>query len=869
MKKLAVFPLIVITIAFLPTQHVLAGNAVRFNSEDMERIEIPDSESLDIDGQAITLEAWIKVPDTDMSELTFLNKENSWELRVHRGRVGVAIMAEFGPPPWGWEWVCETDIREDEWEHVSVTYDGEYVRLYVNGEESSADTLRGDIQPSDSSLFFGNRPILEFDRPYNGDLDEVRVWNVVRTPEEIVETMNFLLFGDEDGLVGYWRFDEGEGQDVHDLSPNQNNGFFGTDEDEDDEDPIWVESEAPVYGGVIEFSPQEFSIPPIANGDAVDEVLSLINIAEEDDFNVISFDISYEDEQPVWLDVDPIEGEIDPDDEVEIIISITTEDIEIGEYNCNLTLSCNAMNLREIEIPIEVIVVDGAGRLFGRVTSLAPGAPIENAVVNIPDYDLQTSTDAEGNYEFVDIGAYTYSLSVTAENFLPAEVNDVTVENEAETEQNFSLLHREFTPSEDHIFLSMQTDDSLESSLTIENAGTAPVNWEAELFIFEYNYPTIHRLIGELPDTHLDWVLFVNDSYYMSINCTLYVYNSELTQCRMTYPLQSELKDIACDGQLIWMTRGNISVFDIEAEELIGDFAGPQDNTEAIAWDPVREVLWTSDSNSDIISINHEGNAVDTIQNIGFDINGLAFHPEDADNYQLYILHEVDENLKLHKLNIENGDTAAINLPILSNGGVSTSAFIGNELNEDRWEFFTAINNTLENGGTWIGIWDLQANTDWVSIEPDAGEIADSSEVELTLTFDSRGLISGFYHADLLFRHDAPGDDVMIPIDLTVAPSGIDRKESASVPYQFGITHVYPNPFNSTTKITYNLPFASQVSLQLYNLTGRRVVTLFDNYQKPGIHKTTLTANDFPSGLYFIRMKASDQVFTQKVMLIR
>jgi hypothetical protein len=47
------------------------------------------------------------------------------------------------------------------------------------------------------------------------------------------------------------------------------------------------------------------------------------------------------------------------------------------------------------------------------------------------------------------------------------------------------------------------------------------------------------------------------------------------------------------------------------------------------------------------------------------------------------------------------------------------------------------------------------------------------------------------------------------------------------------------------------------------------VATLFDDYRKPGIHTANLTASDLPSGLYFVRLNASDQVFTQKVMLIR
>jgi hypothetical protein len=93
--------------------------------------------------------------------------------------------------------------------------------------------------------------------------------------------------------------------------------------------------------------------------------------------------------------------------------------------------------------------------------------------------------------------------------------------------------------------------------------------------------------------------------------------------------------------------------------------------------------------------------------------------------------------------------------------------------------------------------------------------------------------------------------------------------EEPNVLYEFALYDVYPNPFNSTTTITYGLGTPSPTRIMLYDLSGREVMTLVDGYYKAGIHTKTLKAGDLPSGLYFVRLKASDQVFTQKVMLIR
>jgi len=78
----------------------------------------------------------------------------------------------------------------------------------------------------------------------------------------------------------------------------------------------------------------------------------------------------------------------------------------------------------------------------------------------------------------------------------------------------------------------------------------------------------------------------------------------------------------------------------------------------------------------------------------------------------------------------------------------------------------------------------------------------------------------------------------------------------------------YPNPFNSNTTISYALRFPSQVSLNIYNLSGRKIETLFNGRLEAGFHRATLNAFNIPSGLYFIRLETSKQALSRKIMLI-
>ena len=99
--------------------------------------------------------------------------------------------------------------------------------------------------------------------------------------------------------------------------------------------------------------------------------------------------------------------------------------------------------------------------------------------------------------------------------------------------------------------------------------------------------------------------------------------------------------------------------------------------------------------------------------------------------------------------------------------------------------------------------------------------------------------------------------------------NGIDLGSAAMPPLTPVLYQTYPNPFNSITTIRYGLPYPSRVSLQVYNLSGQRITTLFEGYRQAGYHTANLTADNLPSGLYFIRLDAGVKVMTQKVMLIK
>jgi hypothetical protein len=96
-----------------------------------------------------------------------------------------------------------------------------------------------------------------------------------------------------------------------------------------------------------------------------------------------------------------------------------------------------------------------------------------------------------------------------------------------------------------------------------------------------------------------------------------------------------------------------------------------------------------------------------------------------------------------------------------------------------------------------------------------------------------------------------------------------ERFEKFDLPTELQLISTYPNPFNSTTTIEYALPYASEVSLSLYNLSGQRVETLVNGRMQAGVHRTMLDAGGMASGLYFLRLEGVGQSITQKIMLVK
>jgi hypothetical protein len=90
-----------------------------------------------------------------------------------------------------------------------------------------------------------------------------------------------------------------------------------------------------------------------------------------------------------------------------------------------------------------------------------------------------------------------------------------------------------------------------------------------------------------------------------------------------------------------------------------------------------------------------------------------------------------------------------------------------------------------------------------------------------------------------------------------------------TVPGAFALDQNFPNPFNPSTTIRYDLPTRAHVTLSIYNTLGQQVATLVNESEEAGYHDMRFDASGLASGVYFYRIRAGEYAGTKKLVVLR
>ena len=130
----------------------------------------------------------------------------------------------------------------NQWHHIAATYDGQEMKVYIDGEEKNSKSVSDEVIHYDpeNDLLIGAYQDNNETYPFQGKITDVRLWQICRTQKQIQDAMHQRLQGNEAGLMGYWSLQEGSGNQATDQTSQGNHGIING--------ATWGQAELPING---------------------------------------------------------------------------------------------------------------------------------------------------------------------------------------------------------------------------------------------------------------------------------------------------------------------------------------------------------------------------------------------------------------------------------------------------------------------------------------------------------------------------------------------------------------------------------------------------------------------------------------------
>jgi len=102
-----------------------------------------------------------------------------------------------------------------------------------------------------------------------------------------------------------------------------------------------------------------------------------------------------------------------------------------------------------------------------------------------------------------------------------------------------------------------------------------------------------------------------------------------------------------------------------------------------------------------------------------------------------------------------------------------------------------------------------------------------------------------------------------------VGDQWLEVSESNTIPQKFEILSAFPNPFNSSTIINFEIPYCSPVRAGLYDISGRQLKQLFHKWTNSGNHQFLINGEGLSAGMYFVRLEVGAVKLERGIVLVK
>ncbi len=169
--------------------------------------------------------------------------------------------------------------------------------------------------------------------------------------------------------------------------------------------------------------------------------------------------------------------------------------------------------------------------------------------------------------------------------------------------------------------------------------------------------------------------------------------------------------------------------------------------------------------------------------------------------------------------------------------------------------------------------WDAIANNEYgYALERRATENGVTSDWQLIANPDSsvNSYIDGtIYSGGIDWEYRLRAENPVGVSDWATAQIYLSTENELVMPVSFGITTIFPNPFNPTTRIRFELPEAMPVEMALYSVIGTQVAVIYEGQLVAGAHEHTLDLSGYSTGTYFVKLQGAGFEDVQKITLVK
>ena len=535
------------------------------------------------------------------------------------------------------------------------------------------------------------------------------------------------------------------------------------------------------------------------------------------------------------------------------------------------------------------------GFVSGNVVSRANNAPIVGAIVRASTGGW-VITDENGSYDSLSVLAnLPFNLTATRIGFNDEISGNLEVDGARNQQVNFQLPNPLISLNVQEIADTLEFNQELEHFFNIVNDGNGDLNFQINFSWLVgdqgisggQNYPIEphrddpdelwERLFGWnvtefTGDNRIMGAVFHDEAFFVSggangdQNNLIYIFDRNGNENgRIWQPCNGiwGFRDLAYrEGNIYGSCDDQIYVIDINGQ-FIDSFESPLVPATAIAAEPNGN-LWVANDGEPLHHLDPVGNIIGLYQH-RLRPYGLAWHPAEVDGYPLYIFSADGEtNMAISKMNPETGDIIPVTVLEMEAGDRAGGCEFTMDWDTRRWTLITVVQNP---DGDRVELFDAGPNISWINAIPASGQVLGEQEVEITLIMSAENLDRGEYQLDMIVSHNALGDDIHIPIILSVEPQFVSVRETG--PVQFSLNSIFPNPANSSTRIDFSLSRQASVKLSVWDNQGRKVADLYDMTFMSGNHSLPFNGIGLPSGIYILKFEAGGLHNSRKFVLLK